>query len=121
LTAGGLGLIVHTLFADAAESNQTMRSIVTHTVYGSFAAMPALAGPTGLHWWATRVRKRLREKFQALILISATGGALYATRVVETMASARADWGDVGHQAMHIAVVIGACLFGQELLHDDPT
>jgi adiponectin receptor len=120
LTAGGLGLVVWTLCADAAGSNRTMMSIVTHTAYGSFAAVPALARPTGLHWRATTARKRLLEKFQALILISAIGGALYTTRLIETVLSARADCGDVGHQAMHMAVVVGACIFGQELLHDDP-
>jgi adiponectin receptor len=121
LTAAGLGLVVQTLVADAAEDNQAMRSIVMHTVYGSFAAVPALARPARLHWWATKPGERLLEKFQALILISATGSALYATRLVETRISARAAWGDIGHQTMHIAVVIGASVFGQELLHDDPT
>jgi adiponectin receptor len=119
LTAIALGLILWH-FIDVIGRNDQMRfSGVTHAVYGSLAAIPAFSRPSSLQWRATRARKRLIGKFQALIFMSAFGGVLYSTRLIERMLGARADWENVGHHAMHLAVVIGACTYGREVLGHD--
>jgi adiponectin receptor len=119
LTVTALGLLLWTLYGFIAW-NWSGAGHLSHALYGAFAAVPALSRPPSLQWRTTRARKRLLQKFQALIWISAAGACLYTTRLIDMMMGAKADWGQVGHFAMHTAVVIGACIYGCELLSSAP-
>ncbi|KAH7061020.1 hemolysin-III related-domain-containing protein [Paraphoma chrysanthemicola] len=117
LTATALLLVFWSLYNIATWNSQIR--IAYHAGYGAFAALPAFSHPSSLHWRTTRGRQKLLGNFRALVLISAMGGILYAMKCIERMIDAKADWGDVDHHAMHMAVVIGACIYGCELLCED--
>jgi adiponectin receptor len=123
LTSVALGLVLRNLYSFTAWNQLRGANHVSHAVYGAFAALPAFLRPFSFHWRTSRAHKRLLEKFQALIVISTMGAGLYTTRLLDTMIGASGDWGQVGqvgHHAMHITTVIGACIYGRELLRDCP-
>jgi adiponectin receptor len=119
LTAAALGLMFWNLFGTAAWNGHTQVGHISHVGYGAFAALPALSRPPNLRWRATRGRQRVLRRFRALVLISGIGGVLYSTRLMERMTDARAGWRHIDHHAMHMAVVIGACIYGREVLYDE--
>jgi adiponectin receptor len=118
LTVAALGLVLWNLYDTTAWNNRTRVGHVSHAGYGAFAALPALSRPSSLRWRATRGRQRLLRRFRALVLISVMGGALYTTGLIERMVDTRAGWRHADHHAMHMAVVIGACVYGREVLYD---
>jgi adiponectin receptor len=119
LSMAALGLVFWNLYDITAWNHGTRVGHASHVGYGAFAALPALGRTSSLHWRATRARQRLFRRFRALVVISAMGGALYSARFIERMADARIGWCQADHNAMHMAVVIGACIYGREVLHGE--
>jgi adiponectin receptor len=119
LTVAALGLMFWNLYNVAAWNDHTQVGHISHVGYGAFAALPALSRPSNLRWRATRGRQRVLRRFRALVLISGIGGVFYSTRLIERMTDARAGWRHADHHAMHMAVVIGACIYGREVLYDE--
>ena len=111
--------IVLTLYRAFVRGHPTWTLYVVHTLYGSLAAIPALNRPSGLHWKSWRARKRLLSSFQAFILINAAGGIAYTIRVIGRMTESSADGLSASHYAMHMMVVIGACVYGCEVILDE--
>lgn len=111
--------ILLTLCAEFVWKHPVWALYIIHTLNGSLAAIPAFNRPSGLHWRSTRARKKLLGSFQALILFSVVGSIAYTTRLVDSMLDARTHATSTSHYAMHMAVVIGACVYGQEIILDD--
>jgi predicted membrane channel-forming protein YqfA (hemolysin III family) len=117
LTSGAVSLVLWNLYSLNAWNGPARISDVSHAVYGAFAALPAFNRPSSLKWRAARARKSLFGSFQALIWVSTLGALLHTTRLVEWMTEE--SWGSVDHHAMHMAVVVGACAYGREVLCSD--
>jgi adiponectin receptor len=117
LTAAAFSLVLWNLYEVAAWNGPTHIGHVSHAVYGVFAATPAFNRPSSLKWRTARARKSLLGSFQALVWISTLGAVLHTTRLIEWMTGER--WGNIGHHAMHMAVVVGACVYGREVLCND--
>jgi adiponectin receptor len=117
LTAAAISLVLWDLYDFTVWNGPTRTGHVSHAVYGTFAAIPAFNRPSSLKWRAARARKRLLGSFQTLIWISTLGAVLYTTRLIEWMTGER--WGKLGHHTMHMALVVGACVYGREVLCSD--
>ena len=87
--------------------------IVTHACFGGLATIPAL------HCWHqpyTRNRYvELLRPFWVLVLTASVGGEIYATKLLN-YAGFQLGISDASHNVMHVAVVIGDCIYEHSLL-----
>jgi adiponectin receptor len=118
-TAMALLSFLLTVSGDYAWKHPTWAPFIIHALHGSIAAIPALNRPSRLHWRSSKARRRLLESFQTFVMFSTFGCIAYTTRLVDWMMDANTHASSLSHCVMHMAVVVGTCVYGREIVLDD--
>jgi adiponectin receptor len=84
--------------------------ISTYVILGSLAALPAF------RCWYLSGEFRLVTDFGMTVLINTTGGAIYATHLLDTVIGKKLGIPDASHLTMHILAVAGAMFYEQGLM-----
>lgn len=106
-------LSLQSLTALRFQSSCRWNRIITHALFGGFAALP------GLHSWSCCVlspQTGLPKSFGVLVGLNAIGGAVYATRLLDRVFGVPLGLPDLSHHVMHITSMVGAWSFRTGLM-----
>lgn len=106
-------LSLHVLATLRLQRSCRRNRILTHAVFGGFAALP------GLHSWfccALSPQADLSKAFGVLVGLNAIGGAVYATGFLDRVFGVPLGLPDLSHHVMHITSMVGAWSFRMGLV-----
>jgi adiponectin receptor len=84
--------------------------ITTYIILGSVAAIPAL------RCWYLDEGFRLLPDFGMMAIINTSGGAIYATHLLDQAIEMKLGLPDVSHLTMHVLAIVGAMVYEEGLM-----
>lgn len=87
--------------------------IRTHVIMGSVAAIPALRC-----WYLHELGQDMGffADFAAMVVVNASGGAIYATKLLDETIKKTLGVPGASHQVMHVLAVVGALIYERGLM-----